>query len=41
MLLRKKEVGLDSGINSQGPWDEKLEQDFLFGLVKTNEALFV
>lgn len=28
MLLRKKEVGLDSGINSQGPWDEKLEQDF-------------
>lgn len=27
-LARREEVGLDSGINFQGPSDEKLEQDF-------------
>lgn len=40
-LVRREEVGLESGMNSQVPWDEKLEQDSLFGLLKTNEALFV
>lgn len=40
-LVGREEVGLESGINSQSPWDEKLEQGFLFGLVKTNKALFI
>lgn len=27
-LARREEVGLDSGINFQGPLDKKLEHDF-------------
>lgn len=42
MLVRREEVVLDSDINSQDPWHEKLGIGFFFvGLAKTNETLFL
>lgn len=35
--MRREEISLDFGINSQSPWDENLDQVFLIRL-KANET---